>query len=87
MPPNETSTTITFRHAFKLPGMDGHCRAGTYALRTERVPLDVSWEAYRTTTTIMITDGGSVSAWLETNEELTAALARDKAHDEKDGHS
>lgn len=83
----QLSKTVSFRHPFKLPGMTKPFRAGTYEVLTEKIPIDVSWEAFRTVQTLMLDDAQGVSAWPVTSDELEAALSEDKDHDRKDGLS
>ena len=83
----EIPLVVTFNHAFKLNEMTESFPPGTYEILTEKVPLDVSWEAYRTSMTILLRDGGVVSALPVTTDELSEALSRDTAYDRKDGFS
>lgn len=70
---------VTFRHPFMLEGLDTPHKAGTFEVRTDRERLDVSWPAYRLTTTILLTGGGRMEALEVKREELDAALERDAA--------
>jgi hypothetical protein len=72
-----TVKSVTFDHPFRIPGMDRDHPPGTFELRISREPLDVSWEAYHETMTLMLTSGGLVEAWNVNAAELEAALARD----------
>ena len=81
-----TSRWVTLRHPFRLSGMSGQHKPGTFELRVEKVPLDVSWEAYRTEYTLVLTSGGETSAWSVTTAELEALLAKDEAHALNSGH-
>lgn len=72
-----TVKSVTFDHPFRIPGMDRDHPAGTFELRISREPLDVSWEAYHETVTLMLASGGLVEAWNVNAAELEAALARD----------
>lgn len=83
----QLSRTVSFNHPFKLPGMSDPFRAGTYEVLIERIPLDVSWDAFRTSMTLLLKDGQGLSAWPVTTDELEAALSSDRAHDTKDGFS
>ena len=84
---NSTSQWVTLLHPFQLTGMSGLHKPGTFELRTEKVPLDVSWPAYRTEYTLLLTSGGETSAWSVTAVELEAVLAKDEAHAANSGHS
>lgn len=70
---------VTFRHAFILPGFDRPHRPGSFEIRTDRERLDVSWPAYRLTTTILLTDGAELQAFEVKREDLDEALRRDDA--------
>lgn len=78
---------VTLHHPFQLTGMSGPHKPGTFELRAEKVPLDVSWEAYRTEYTLLLTSGGETSAWRVTAAELEAVLTKDEAHAANSGHS
>lgn len=71
--------TVTFTSAFQLPGMAGPYRPGTYELRETRRALDVSWEAWQISLTLLLVDGGTTEALDVTRDDLEAALARDRA--------
>lgn len=87
MTPTELPETVTFYHPFKLNGMTEAFPAGTYELMIDRIALDVSWGAFRTSATILLKRGAVVSAWPVTRDDLDAALSRDRAHDLNDGLS
>lgn len=87
MAPMDKPKTVTFNHPFKLNGMTEAFPAGTYELMIDRVALDVSWEAFRTSAAILLKRGGVVSAWPVTQDDLDAAISRDRAHDRKNGFS
>ena len=72
-----TVKSVTFDHPFRIPGMDRDHPPGTFELRISREPLDVSWEAYHETMTLMLASGGLVEAWNVNAAELEAALAKD----------
>ncbi|RYE08089.1 MAG: hypothetical protein EOP22_14895 [Hyphomicrobiales bacterium] len=74
-----TIERITFQHAFTLPGFDRAHRPGTFDVRTDREPLDLSWDAYRLTTTILLVDGPELRAVTVRREDLDEALRRDEA--------
>lgn len=71
-----TTRRITFFHAFALSGMSHG--PGTFDLVVEEIPLDVSWEAYRTSCRLMLVDGGTMSALAVTMAEVEAALMADR---------
>ena len=78
---------ITFRHRFVLADMPKFHEPGTFDLVVEQIPLDVSWEAYRTSCRLMLVDGGTTSAVSVTMAELEAALLADSEHDINTGFS
>lgn len=82
-----TSQWVTLHHPFQLTGMSGLHKPGTFELRVEKVALDVSWEAYRTEYTLLLTSGGETSAWRVTAAELEALIAKDEAHAADSGHT
>lgn len=77
----------TFRHAFQLPGMDRPHAPGTFDLVIEKIALDLSWEAYKTACTLMITDGATTSAYPVSLGDVETALEADAAQDTDTGHS
>ena len=81
-----TSQWVTLHHPFQLSGMSGLHKPGTFELRVEKIPLDVSWEAYRTEYTLLLTCAGETSAWRVTAAELEAVLAKDGAHASDSDH-
>ena len=74
-----TSRLVTFRYAFTLPGMIQPHSPGTFEVVTDEEKLDLSWDAYRTSSRIMLTSPGSVEAYSVTTQDLEAALLRDQA--------
>ena len=79
---SETTThQITFRHPFCLPGMAEAHRAGTFDFVIEKIPLDVSWEAYRMSCSLMLADGGTISAQPVSLADVESALLADRQHD------
>ena len=80
-----THTTVTFRHPFELPGMEGEQSAGTYTVETTEEPIGgLSLLAYRRVSTTIILasrEFGPASRQVVTIEplDLDAALKRDAA--------
>ena len=74
-----SSRMVTFQYAFTLPGMIQPHSSGTFEIITDEERLDVSFDAYRTSSRIMLTSPGSVEAYSVTTEDLEAALLRDQA--------
>lgn len=73
-----TLERVTFLHAFKLPEFDRAHRPGTFDVRTDWEPLDLSWDAYRLTTTLLLVDGPELRAVVVKREDLDDALRRDR---------
>jgi hypothetical protein len=71
------ANTVTFAHAFLLPGMDRRHEPGTFRLGTEQHELDVVWPAHRTAITIFLPSGAAIEAYPVTRDDLDAALAAD----------
>lgn len=69
--------TVTFRASFMLPGLDRPHPPGTYELRETRRRLDVSWDAYQVSLSIMLVQGGTTQALDVQRADLDAALAAD----------
>lgn len=82
-----TTRPVTFRHRFVLANMPEAHAPGTFDLVMEQIPLDVSWEAYRTSCQLMLVDGGTTSAISVTMAEVEAALRADSQHDVNSGLS
>ena len=81
------STSVTFLSPFTLPGLDRDYPAGSYVVRIDEEPVDVSFSASRrVATTIMLSSGAMTQAWPITPTELDAALAKDAAS-QKPGES
>lgn len=74
-----TIERVTLRHPFTLPGFEREHQPGTFDVRTDREPLDVSWDAYRLTTAILLVNGPELRAVAVRREDLDAALRRDRA--------
>jgi hypothetical protein len=71
--------TVTFKAPFDLPGLAGPHRPGTYELRETRRALDVSWEAWQISLTLLLVDGGITQALDVSTADLDAALRLDRA--------
>ena len=71
--------TVTFTSSFMLPGLDRSHPAGTYELRETRRRLDLSWDAYQISLSIMLVAGGTTQALDVQRADLDAALAADRA--------
>jgi hypothetical protein len=85
---SDTNTRrITFNHPFRLPGMQETHRAGTFELVVEEIALDVSWEAYRMSCVLMLTDGGTTSAQPVLPADVEGALRADRQQDVKTDYS
>jgi hypothetical protein len=69
---------VSFTHPFRLPGSDEQHAAGSYEVREDREPLDVSWPAYRVSMTMMISNGATTEAWPISGADLERLLAQDQ---------
>ena len=69
--------TVTFKHPFRLPGMDDPHPAGTFELKEESEALDLSWPAYHVTTTVMLPTAGGYEAWPISGLDLERLLIDD----------
>lgn len=77
--PHPALRTVTFAHPFLLPGMTAPHRPGTFEVMETREALDVVWEAYRISTTILLVDGPVTEAWAVAPMALVEALALDQS--------
>lgn len=68
---------IVFQNAFMLPGMDKAHAPGEFDVHVAEESLDVMWEGYHRTLTIMLTSGGFTEAIAVTEAALDEALAND----------
>jgi hypothetical protein len=82
-----TTRRITFSHPFLLPNMPQAHAPGSFDLLVEQIPLDVSWEAHRTSCQLMLVDGGTTSAIAVTTADIEAALLADTQQDARTGFS
>lgn len=71
--------TVTFQAPFLLAGMDRPHQPGTFEIRETRRALDVSWDAYQISLSIMLVGGGATEALDVSAEDLQRALAADRA--------
>lgn len=79
---SRTSTrAVTFQKSFLLPGVEAPHAAGTFELQMREEPIDVMWEAYHRTLTIMLTSAGRLEAWPVSETDLENALAADQGPD------
>lgn len=69
---------VTFRKAFKLPGMEKAHAPGEFDVQIDEEPLDVMWEGYHRTLTFLLTSGGLTEALSVTEAALEEALASDR---------
>lgn len=72
--------TVSFKNSFRLPGMDHDHPPGLFEVQITEEPLNLMWDAYHRTMTLMLTSGGIVEAINVTAEDLEAALAEDARH-------
>jgi len=77
---NERSSTrrVVFEHPFRLPGMEADHAPGVFEARVLEEPLDVTWEAYHVTITLMLPSGSRMESWAVSAADLEAALAKDR---------
>ncbi len=69
---------VAFQKAFLLPGMDKTHAPGEFDVQVVEEPLDVMWEGYHRTLTIMLTSGGLTEAIGVTEAALDEALEKDR---------
>jgi len=70
-----TVKTITVTRQFQLPGMAQPHPPGVFELQIDEDPIDVTWEAYHRTMTLLISSNGRTEAWPVSQEELDKTLA------------
>ncbi len=68
---------VAFQNTFLLPGMDKAHGPGEFDVQIVEEPLDVMWEGYHRTLTIMLTSGAFTEAVAVTEAALDKALAED----------
>lgn len=71
------SGIVTFRSKFILPGLDRPHAPGSFQVHERRERLELSWDAFKITKTIMLTNVGTVEALDVKADDLAAALLRD----------
>ncbi|MGW9231967.1 hypothetical protein ACWGPT_14000 [Pseudorhizobium sp. NPDC055634] len=69
---------VSFQNAFLLPGMEQSHPPGEFDVQIVEEPLDVMWEGYHRTLTIMLTSGAFTRAFAVTETALDEALANDQ---------
>lgn len=84
---NIATRSVTFKHRFALANMPEAHAPGTFDLVIEQIPLDVSWDAHRTSCHLMLIDGATTRSIAVTMAEVEAALLADTQHDAKTGFS
>ncbi len=74
-----TSRDVTFRHPFRLRGIDGDQRPGTYTMSVEEEQLDMlSFTGWRqVATTLQVHTGAATEYFAVDSQELRAALLQD----------
>jgi len=74
-----TVRSVTFRHAFRLVGIDGEQSAGDYDVTTdeERIEGAVAQRWRRSATTILVSRGGMTRNYTIDPVDLEATLMRD----------
>jgi hypothetical protein len=72
---NTTVKSITIIRPFQLPGMAQPHPPGVFELQIDEEPIDVTWEAYHTTMTLLLSSNGRTEAWPVSREEFEKTLA------------
>lgn len=67
---NITVKSITIIRPFQLPGMAQPHPPGVFELQIDEEPIDVTWEAYHTTMTLLLSSNGRTEAWPVSREEF-----------------
>ncbi|MGO4353012.1 hypothetical protein AB4Z25_13970 [Rhizobium sp. RAF36] len=70
-----TVKSISITRPFQLAGMAKPHPAGTFDLRIDEEPIDVMWEAYHRTMTLILKSNGLIEAWPISEEDLEKVLA------------
>jgi len=73
-----SSRSVDFRRVFVLPGHPVPFPPGPYEVVLDETALDLSWQAFVGTTTLMQASGTTRQAWTVDPAELDAALRRDR---------
>jgi hypothetical protein len=75
-----TTTIVTFRSSFTLPGWEDSWPGGEYTVTTDEELLDTSFPAYRRVSTTIALPKGAVTRYMEVDPiELASAVERDQA--------
>lgn len=72
---NITVKSITIIRPFQLSGMAQPHPPGVFELQIDEEPIDVTWEAYHTTMTLLLSSNGRTEAWPVSREEFEKTLA------------
>lgn len=70
-----TVKSIKIDRPFQLPGMAQPHPPGVFEMQIDEEPIDVSWEAYHTTMTLILPSDGLIEAWPVSKEEFERTLA------------
>lgn len=70
-----TVKSIAIIRPFQLPGMAQPHPPGVFELQIDEEPIDVTWEAYHTTMTLLLSSNGRTEAWPVSREEFEKTLA------------
>lgn len=70
-----TVKSVNIVRPFQLPGMVKPHPPGIFDLQIDEDPIDVTWEAYHTTMTLILTSDGLSEAWPVSKEEFDRTLA------------
>lgn len=62
--------SITILQPFQLAGMREPHAPGTFELQIDEDPIDVVWEAYHRTMTLILSSNGLTEMWPMSDEEL-----------------
>lgn len=78
---------VTFQNAFMLPGMGKEHAPGEFDVHVVEEPLNVMWEGYHRTLTLMVASGPFTEAIAVTEAALDEALANDSQHAQRPASS
>ncbi len=70
-----TVKSINIGRPFQLPGMARPHAPGVFELQIDEEPIDVTWEAYHSTMTLILSSDGLIEAWPISKEEFERTLA------------
>lgn len=65
-----TIKSITIPQPFQLAGMREPHAPGTFELQIDEDPIDVVWEAYHRTMTLILSSHGLTEMWPMSDEEI-----------------